>query len=105
MNEKKPIAKDVDLSEDLGVVAMQAGKADKPELPFMSQLTDEDRIAVRVAEDRRKEAPNIESAVEPALSPLDEQVRLAERDGLIPKGWSPFWGKVEEHQHLVQYLH
>lgn len=103
MNEKKQ-AKDVDMDLDGNIVAMTA-KADKPEIPFLSQLTEEERIAIRVAEDRRKEAPNIESAVEPALSPLDEQVKLAQRDGLIPKGWSPFWGKVEEHQHLVQYLH
>lgn len=73
-------------------------------LPFVEQLSKDERQALRIAEDRRKRAPEIEAMVEPALSPMDEQVMLARKDGLIPSDWQPFWGKVLEPMDAKKYL-
>lgn len=64
-------------------------------------MNEEDALALRIAHQRRAQAPAIEASIDPAKDELTVQVEMAKKDGLIMDGFVPLYGLTEKHRENI----
>lgn len=69
----------------------------KPKQP----MNEDDALALRIAKQRRAQAPEIEASVDPAKDELTVQVEMAKKDGLFIEGFVPLYGLTEKHRENI----